>query len=83
MSEMKEKSATVDSNAVVEESPAIIVGDVDPELAKRVLRKIDRRVLVCMLCTYTLNFIDKTLLGRSAIFGIITSTVSSSYLTEI
>ena len=51
------------------------VEDIDPVFAKRVLRKIDRRVLVCCLITYTFNFIDKTLLGYGAIFGIIKSTV--------
>ncbi|RDW56661.1 hypothetical protein BP6252_14074 [Coleophoma cylindrospora] len=50
------------------------VHEIDPAMAKRIVRKIDKRILICCLITYTLNFIDKTLLGYSAIFGIIQST---------
>ena len=51
------------------------IHDVDPVWVKSVVRKIDKRIVICCLITYTLNFIDKTLLGYSAMFGNIKSTV--------
>lgn len=51
--------------------------DVDPVWAKQVIRKIDKRIIVCCMITWTMNFIDKILLGQSAIFGIIQSTVGA------
>jgi hypothetical protein len=51
--------------------------EIDPVWAKKVIRKIDKRILLCCLITYTMNFVDKTLLGQSAIFGIIQSNVRS------
>ncbi len=39
-------------------------------LAKRVLRKIDMRILVIMFITYNLNFMDKTILSSAAVFGL-------------
>jgi MFS family permease len=39
-------------------------------LAKRVLRKIDLRVLLIMFITYNLNFMDKTILSSAAVFGL-------------
>jgi MFS family permease len=40
------------------------------ELAKRVLRKIDMRILAIMFVTYNLNFMDKTILSSAAVFGL-------------
>lgn len=51
--------------------------DVSPatkQLAKRVLRKIDMRILVIMFITYNFNFIDKTILSSAAVFGMRTDT---------
>ena len=39
-------------------------------LAKRVLRKIDFRILAIMFVTYNLNFMDKTILSSAAVFGL-------------
>lgn len=39
-------------------------------LAKRVLRKIDMRILTIMFITYNLNFMDKTILSSAAVFGL-------------
>jgi hypothetical protein len=39
-------------------------------LAKRVLRKIDTRILAIMFVTYNLNFMDKTILSSAAVFGL-------------
>jgi hypothetical protein len=47
--------------------------DVSPytiALAKRVVRKIDLRILVIMFVTYNLNFMDKTILSSAAVFGL-------------
>lgn len=39
-------------------------------LAKRVIRKIDMRILAIMFVTYNLNFMDKTILSSAAVFGL-------------
>ncbi len=39
-------------------------------LAKRVIRKIDMRILTVMFVTYNLNFMDKTILSSAAVFGL-------------
>lgn len=70
-----EKTATSPSSDV---APGEVF-DIDPIWAKKVVRKIDKRILVCCMITYTLNFVDKTLVGYSAIFGIITSTVRPDF----
>lgn len=49
------------------------VQDISPytkALAKRVLRKIDFRILAIMFVTYNLNFMDKTILSSAAVFGL-------------
>lgn len=72
-SAMKESFA--DTNTSAHDVTLGEIHEVDPVSAKRILRKIDKRILICCLITYTLNFVDKTLLGYAAIFGIIKSTV--------
>lgn len=44
---------------------------VDEETARKVRRKIDRRILPFLCITYALQFIDKTSLGYSSVYGII------------
>ncbi|KAK6365543.1 hypothetical protein LTS17_011262 [Exophiala oligosperma] len=39
-------------------------------LAKRVLRKIDWRLMPLMFVTYNLNFMDKTILSSASVFGL-------------
>ena len=39
-------------------------------LAKRVIRKIDMRILAIMFVTYNLNFMDKVILSSAAVFGL-------------
>lgn len=39
-------------------------------VSKRVLRKIDLRILLIMFVTYNLNFMDKTILSSAAVFGL-------------
>jgi len=45
--------------------------DVDATLSSRVRRKIDLRILPFLCVTYALQFIDKTGLGYSSVYGII------------
>jgi hypothetical protein len=57
----------IENSSVAEEE----VHDVSPytkALAKRVIRKIDLRILVIMFITYNLNFMDKTILSSAAVF---------------
>ncbi|KAJ5637335.1 hypothetical protein N7490_007214 [Penicillium lividum] len=42
----------------------------DNKIAKRVLRKIDRRLVPLMFVTYMFNFMDKTILSSAAVFGL-------------
>ena len=50
---------------------AITAGDLDPEAAKSVLPKIDMYTLLILCITYGLQFLDKTTMGYSSVFGII------------
>ena len=47
-------------------------------LAKRVLRKIDWRLIPLMFITYNLNFMDKTILSSASVFGLREDTVGHS-----
>lgn len=44
-------------------------------LAKRVVRKIDRRLMPLLFVTYALNFMDKTIMSSAAVFGLGDDTV--------
>lgn len=50
----------------------------DSGLAKRVLRKIDMRLIPLLFITYNLNFMDKTILSSASVFGLKDSTVRRS-----
>lgn len=50
---------------------ALAAGTVDPEASKRVRSKIDRYILPFLCITYALQFIDKSSLGYSSVYGII------------
>jgi MFS family permease len=50
---------------------ALMSGAVDPEASARVRRKIDMHILPFLCITYGLQFIDKTSLGYSSVYGII------------
>jgi len=49
-------------------------GDLEPEEALRIRRKIDWHILPLMFMLYWVQFMDKTTLGSAAIMGIITDT---------
>lgn len=42
----------------------------EDDIAKRVLRKIDWRLMPLMFITYNLNFMDKTILSSASVFGL-------------
>lgn len=44
-------------------------------MAKRVLRKIDMRLIPLLFITYGLNFMDKTILSSASVFGLKDDTV--------
>lgn len=48
---------------------------VDAAMAKRVLRKIDMRLIPLLFVTYGLNFMDKTILSSASVFGLRDDTV--------
>lgn len=47
----------------------------DHAMAKRVLRKIDRRLIPLLFTTYMFNFMDKTILSSASVFGMRHDTV--------
>ncbi|KAH8884898.1 MFS transporter [Thozetella sp. PMI_491] len=44
--------------------------DIDPEEAKRVLRKIDLRVLPLLMVTYMLQYLDKSSINFASVYGL-------------
>jgi hypothetical protein len=50
-------------------------GDDAGSLAKKVLRKIDMRLIPLLFVTYGLNFMDKTILSSASVFGLKDDTV--------
>lgn len=50
----------------------------DDAVARRVLRKIDWRLIPLMFITYNLNFMDKTVLSSASVFGLREDTVRSA-----
>ncbi|KAF4633548.1 hypothetical protein G7Y89_g4580 [Cudoniella acicularis] len=61
----------IDDEAGIHAARALQSGTVDPILSKKVLRKIDLYILPFLCVTYGLQFLDKTSLGYSSVFGII------------
>jgi hypothetical protein len=55
--------------AQVQPEHAAVMED-EQALAKRVLRKIDWRLIPLMFITYNLNFMDKTILSSASVFGL-------------
>lgn len=55
--------------------PALLEQTRDHVFAKRVLRKIDRRLVPLLFTTYMLNFMDKTILSSASVFGLSHDTV--------
>lgn len=66
---MAESSTAVDQSTVEQGT--------DMAMAKRVLRKIDMRLVPLLFFTYMLNFMDKTILSSASVFGLSDDTVRS------
>lgn len=64
---------------IVDESPVEEGGGSDTTIARRVLRKIDMRLVPLLFFTYMLNFMDKTILSSAAVFGLTDDTVGGTY----
>ncbi|KAI0880855.1 putative allantoate permease [Annulohypoxylon maeteangense] len=47
-----------------------VVGNIDKNEARRILRRIDWRIMPLLFLTYALNFMDKTILSSAAVFGL-------------
>lgn len=60
-----------------------IPGVVESPVAKRVLRKIDLRLLPLLFITYNFNFMDKTILSSASVFGLKDSTVRNKFTLSI
>lgn len=58
-------------------------GAVDAAFAKRVVRKIDMRLVPLLFITYMLNFMDKTILSSASVFGLRDDTVRLPAVTCI
>lgn len=74
--DMADKSGEITATASEAEEWQDREGDLDSALAKRVLRKIDMRLIPLLFVTYNLNFMDKTILSSASVFGLKDSTVS-------
>ena len=48
--------------------------DIDPAEAKRVLRKIDLRILPLLMVTYMLQYLDKSSISFASVYGLQTGT---------
>lgn len=63
--------------------PEAIQSDAEQDaLAKRVLRKIDWRLIPLMFITYNLNFMDKTILSSASVFGLREDNVRTLNLVQ-
>lgn len=62
-------------NSLPEQAAVQAVEQHEDEIAKRVLRKIDWRLIPLMFITYNLNFMDKTILSSASVFGLREDTV--------
>lgn len=64
-------------------APIHVVENMDQsDMAKRVLRKIDRTIIPLLFVTYMFNFMDKIILSSAAVFGLRDDNVSSSRLVR-
>lgn len=69
-----------------DEAAGVVVSEssrpgVDAAVAKRILRKIDMRLIPLLFVTYMLNFMDKTILSSASVFGLQDDTVRPTCAT--
>jgi hypothetical protein len=70
------KQTNVAATQIPPEAPhQLDVDEDEKELAIRVLKKIDWRLIPLMFITYNLNFMDKTILSSASVFGLREDTV--------
>lgn len=67
------------SSSLHEQEAAHEVEQRSDDIAKRVLRKIDWRLIPLMFITYNLNFMDKTILSSASVFGLREDTVRCNF----
>lgn len=60
-----------------EAAPVVIENSEQDDIAKRVLRKIDRTIIPLLFVTYMFNFMDKIILSSAAVFGLREDNVGS------
>jgi hypothetical protein len=72
---MKNSIAPAISQSLPDQEMDASVEQYENDLAKRVLRKIDWRLIPLMFMTYNLNFMDKTVLSSASVFGLREDTV--------
>lgn len=57
-------------------APIVVENNDQSDMAKRVLRKIDRTIIPLLFVTYMFNFMDKIILSSAAVFGLRDDNVS-------
>jgi hypothetical protein len=71
MNTSEENRVTAAQGPLDEAQPPIVEIDADHKaLTRRVVRKIDWRLIPLMFITYNLNFMDKTILSSASVFGL-------------
>lgn len=71
MGDSDELETAQPGNAATDTQPPVPeVEAVDAATARRIVRKIDRRLLPLLFVTYVLNFMDKTILSSASVFGL-------------
>lgn len=73
------QATTAQEPSEMPESSNVQVDAEHDALAKRVLRKIDWRLIPLMFITYNLNFMDKTILSSASVFGLREDNVCTPY----
>lgn len=76
MAKNTEEQITVRESDIPEVSPGTV------QLAKRVIRKIDGRILLLCFVTYNFNFMDKTVLSSAAVYGLRDDAVREAISTR-
>jgi hypothetical protein len=75
-SSMEGPQTTTASHLLLEQETRRTIDEHEDDISKRVLRKIDWRLIPLMFITYNLNFMDKTILSSASVFGLRENTVS-------
>jgi hypothetical protein len=56
-----------------------VPNELDPASIKRLVRKIDCRILPILFFTFVFNFIDKIVLSSASVYGLMDDIVSAQY----